>query len=94
MPKTTKYLLNNHKTMDLFTTAISKVHVDAHPEVIQVRQAYVNLNDQAESENPNYQSSFETLREVTDSYTIPKDACEAMTTVYKKLQRADQLQNV
>ncbi|MBZ6527240.1 iron-sulfur cluster repair di-iron protein, ric [Aerococcaceae bacterium DSM 111021] len=93
MTQVKEHLLNNNETMDLYTTAITRAHVTNHPEVIQVREEYVNLIKQAETEDANYESSFDSLRKLTDNYTIPADACPTLTAVYEHLQQADQLED-
>ena len=41
---TIKDYMNDHKEdLDLFTSALTKVHVDAHPEVKDVRDLYLKI---------------------------------------------------
>lgn len=72
--------------LELFTTAISRVHKEAHPETVRVRELYEALG---RTDKP--QEIFEELREITSSYSIPADVCPTFVNVYETLKMYDQL---
>lgn len=68
-----------------FAPIIERVHGENHPELTEVRKLTQKLTDA----NTNQADVFAQLREVTNNYALPVDACEAYTWTYQALQRAD-----
>ena len=69
-------------------------HGKNHPEAFDVRDIYVRIQDKtqaAEEEQPDLNTEFTTLREISDNYTIPDDVCETYAAVYTMLKEADSL---
>lgn len=65
---------------------IERVHGTNHPELTRVRELAAALPDADEHDRAGL---FEQLRIVTQDYALPADACEAYTSTYRALERAD-----
>lgn len=70
---------------------VERVHAQNHPEFSRVRELTEALH-QADSATDTSEL-FAQLRETTDNYTTPSDACEAYEEVYAQLELADAAQN-
>ena len=93
MQESIEFLKNHHDPLDTFTKAVAKVHGNHHPEVIEVRKIYQQIDQKLNDGVDNLDAEFDSLRKVTSNYEIPDDACEAFSTVYKVLHQADTLRN-
>jgi len=79
--------------LNMYSKALTKVHGGTHPEVFDVRHLFERIDTELKRSNQkdlNLDIEFESLREVTNNYTIPEDACEAFKGVYQMLSEADQ----
>ena len=65
---------------------IEREHGENHPELTRVRELAVELPG---ADQPRRAELFAELRAVTQNYALPDDACEAYTTTYHALERAD-----
>lgn len=65
---------------------IERVHGENHPELPRVRELTLALPD---ADHPRQAELFKELRNVTQNYAVPDDACEAFTGTYQALERAD-----
>src|SRR5699024_8383312 len=91
---------NFYETMDkyynklnMYSKALTKVHGCTNPEVFDVRHLLARIDTdlkESNQEDLNLDIEFESLREVTNNYTVPEDACEAFKGVYQMLSEADQ----
>ena len=80
------------ETLDLYTTAITRVHGKNHPEAFEVRALFEVMNEKVKDESiskQNLDAEFSQLRTITDNYTIPEDVCETYAGVYNMLSEAD-----
>lgn len=87
------FLLNNEEKLNMYTTAISKVHVGNHPEVHEVKALYEEILAEVkqEADATALTQAFDRLAAVTDHYEIPGDTCETFAAVYQDLENADKL---
>ncbi|GGK03683.1 hypothetical protein GCM10007063_27520 [Lentibacillus kapialis] len=79
--------------LDLFTTAITRVHGKNHPEAFEVRELFGTIHSktkQAGETKPDLDKEFAKLRHITDQYIIPGDVCETYAGVYNMLSEVDQ----
>ncbi|EST89882.1 hypothetical protein T233_00988 [Vagococcus lutrae LBD1] len=91
---TLKEYMNKHKKdLDLFTSALTKAHVDNHPEVKSVREVYVCIQDKIDNEIENLDREFEKLDRITKNYEIPNDVCGTYEKTYNLLKEASNLYN-
>src|SRR5690625_3378946 len=91
---------NFYETMDkyynklnMYSKALTKVHGGTHPEVFEVRHLFERIDTELKESNQedlNIDIEFESLREVTNNYTVPEDACEAFQGVDQMLSEADE----
>src|SRR5699024_9019903 len=91
---------NFYETMDkyynklnMYSKALTKVHGGTHPEVFDVRHLFERIDTEIKEynqENINLYIQYESLRKVTNNYTVCEDACEAFKGVYQMLSEADQ----
>ena len=62
---TIKDYMNEHKEdLDLFTSALTKAHADAHPEVKAVRELYVKIQYKIDVDIKDIDHEFETLKRI------------------------------
>ncbi len=83
----------NHAKLNMYSKALTKVHGGTHPEVFDVRHLFERIDTELKEANQaeiNLDIEFESLRQVTNNYTIPTGACEAFKGVYQMLAEADQ----
>ncbi|MEE8806947.1 MAG: iron-sulfur cluster repair di-iron protein, ric [Lactimicrobium sp.] len=78
--------------MDLYTNAITKAHGAHHPEVFEVRKIYQQMAEKLKAGNADLSEEFRRLREITDNYSIPSDACGTLAATYEMLKEMDSLQ--
>lgn len=91
---TIKDYMNEHKEdLDLFTSALTKAHVDAHPEVKVVRELYVKIQYKIDVDIKDLDHEFETLKRITNNYEIPNDVCGTYEKTYQLLKEANRLYN-
>lgn len=93
MQESIEFLKNHHDQLDTFTKAVEKVHGNHHPEVIEVRKIYQQIDQKLNDGINDLDAEFDSLRKVISNYEIPDDACEAFSTVYQVLHQADILRN-
>jgi len=85
------FLKENQDILELYTKTVAKVHGDDFPEVIKVRNIYLDLEEKRLANNNDFAQEFEALREATNNYAIPEGACETFAATYKMLKKADDL---
>ncbi len=68
---------------------IERVHGAHHPELTRVRELTQQLG--GTSDDREKEEVFRELRIVTNSYTLPEDACEAYTATYNALESAEKV---
>lgn len=96
MSNTFNELAKNHlKTLDKYVPVVDRVHGDAHPEFHEVKKLYESLSQKVKDANktkttPNLDEDFQSLRDVTNNYTLPSGVCETYEAVYKMLSELDQ----
>ena len=71
------------KNLNKILPVVERVHSDHHPELHQVAALYAELK-----QNPR-REVFDKLRDVTNNYALPEDACQAYTKVYNMLEELD-----
>lgn len=81
----------NDEMLDLYTQAIIKAHGAHHPEVFEVRKVYEDIQKKVRAGQEDLTADFSKLRSLTADYTIPADACGAMTKTYQTLEEFDHL---
>lgn len=75
-----------------YTPIIARVHGEHHPELAHVRDIFKAMNKKVKKEGAtqvDLAAEFGELREITNNYTIPEDACGAYQMTYEILERAD-----
>lgn len=88
-----KVIDKNFKRLDLYTTALTRVHGHNHPEVFKVRELFETIKSKIISENinkPDLDAEFSQLRQVTQNYKVPTGVCEAYEGVYNMFSEIDQ----
>src|SRR5699024_10322559 len=79
--------------LNMYSKAITKVHGETHQEVFDFSHLFERIDTKLKKSNQNglnIDIEIESLREVTNNYTITEDACEAFKDVYQMLSEADQ----
>ena len=72
------------KELDKILPVVVRVHGEHHPELHQVAKLYADLKETKSRE------ILEKLRQVTDHYTAPEDACPTYQKTYQDLSLLDQ----
>lgn len=72
------------KELDKILPVVVRVHGEHHPELHQVAKLYADLKETKSRE------ILEKLRQVTDHYTAPEDACPTYQKTYQDLSILDQ----
>lgn len=72
------------KELDKILPVVVRVHGEHHPELHQVAKLYADLKES------NSREILEKLRQVTDHYTAPEDACPTYQKTYQDLSLLDQ----
>lgn len=88
------WLGRNSEKLDLYTQAISNVHGRSHPEAIEVREIYQELQSKIKHEELDHldlDELFQTLRKLTHQYQVPDDVCPTYKEVYHLLAEADKV---
>ncbi len=87
-----QFLLANEEKLDMYTTAIAKVHSRLHPEVHEVKALYDELLTKVKQDDAtDLTPLFDQLTQVTSDYRIPADTCQTYEAVYQDLQTADSM---
>lgn len=68
---------------------VEKVHGAHHPELIRVHELTRALA--ATTDDTRIAGYYSELRQVTDNYTIPADACEGLESHYRALEESEQI---
>lgn len=89
MTEATAYLQANQDRLEAFTKAITQAHGAHHPEVFDVREAYLQLRDKINAGATDIEEDFTQLRNLTDDYAIPGDVCQTFEATYRMLEKAD-----
>lgn len=83
----------HHDKLNMYSKALTKVHGGSNPEVFDVRHLFERIETElkeSDQDELNLDVEFESLRQVTNNYTVPTGACEAFKGVYQMLSEADQ----
>lgn len=86
------YLIANKTELDKFTRTIEKVHGKSHPELGEVRQLFLTIQEKAEAEifeQADLDTEMLRLKTITADYTPPADACQAYQKTYGMLKEMD-----
>ena len=77
---------NKHaEILERYVPIVARVHGSTHPEFLKVQELYNLLNENIKDEN-NLDQIFNDLKEVTNNYEVPSDACESYALVYNMLE--------
>lgn len=74
--------------LQLIVPIVERVHAKAHPEFYQVKKLYDEIHTHIQEEY-DFTPVFESLRQITNNYTIPQDVCETYAKVYHSLADLD-----
>lgn len=75
-----------------YTPILVRVHGEAHPELASVLAVFKKINKavyEKKLDEPELGAYFQELREITQDYLLPSDACETYIETYNMLARAD-----
>ncbi|WP_125568221.1 iron-sulfur cluster repair di-iron protein, ric [Companilactobacillus insicii] len=82
------YLDERQEKLDFYTKAITNAHGKNHPEVFDVRNEYIKLQQDIDDGN-DLSDNFNELRKTTNNYAIPNDVCPVFEATYHMLETAD-----
>ena len=70
--------------LDLLMAKVARVHGDNHPELNDIKNCYENIKKAYEENNVNIiKDELKKVDELSNNLTLPSDACQAYTRVYK-----------
>ena len=78
--------------LEQYVPIVARVHGGSHPEFHEVHKLFDTMNlktKEAGLEKPELNKEFAKLREITNNYTVPEDACESYEAVYQMLAELD-----
>ena len=84
---------DNMERLEQYVPVVERVHGKHHPEFYDVKKIFDEINEKIKNtdiEDLKLEDDFESLRKVTDNYTIPSDTCETYEVVYKMLSELDE----
>lgn len=86
-----KTVQHHFPKLEIYTLPVTRAHGQNHPEVFKVHDIFQDIHKivTASSETVYLDKEFSKLREVTDGYQIPDDACETYEAVYTMLEELD-----
>lgn len=87
----TQYLRDNAETLEMYTKAIAKVHGPHHPEIIEVRKVYEDMQGKSAQGTGDFSEAFAQLSKLTNGYVAPSDTCETVRASYAMLEEAQRL---
>lgn len=85
------YLTENKDQLDTFTSAITRAHGKNHPEVFEVRDIFVNIEQKIAHGDENLTADFNRLTDVTNNFAIPNDVCPVFQATYRMLSEMNHL---
>lgn len=88
-----KDILEKFPEMDKFTRTIEKVHGSHHPELVEVRRFFLEIQEETKKSAINkaeVDKKIQRLRAVTSNYTPPADGCQAYQKTYQMLKEMDE----
>lgn len=87
------YVVENFAELDKFTRTIEKVHGAGHPELAEVRQLFLDIQEAAKQpviDQEFVKQNILRLRVVASDYTPPADGCQAYQKTYRMLKEMDE----
>lgn len=72
---------------------VARVHGEIHPEFLEVQRVFDRMARklrEAKSRVPELKEEFRELRDITNGYSVPDDACETYEAVYNMLAELDE----
>lgn len=90
----TDFLADHAEQLDLGTLAITRAHGTHHPEVFEIRKRYETIRDRialANGAQPQIGDELTRIRDLTNGYTIPDDACPTLAATYRMLEEAHRM---
>lgn len=86
--------LNKHiDTLRQYVPIVKRVHGPLHPEFNEVKVVFDQMDEKIKTDNLELGSEFESLRIITNNYTLPNDVCESYEAVYQMLHELDSAYN-
>lgn len=73
--------------LDKVLPTVVRVHGKEHPELSSIMDAYGKFK--VSYENGKGEEELAEIRKLSNNYTLPSDACEAYTKVYKAFSEID-----
>ena len=85
------YLTQNKERLDLYTEAITRAHGRNHPEVFEVRDIYLDIDQKIANGDEDFNQDFDRLTQITNNYAIPNDVCPVFKATYHSLEEMNRL---
>lgn len=90
----TDFLTDHAEQLDMGTLAITRAHGTHHPEVFEIRKCYETIRDRvalADGAQPQIGEELARIRDLTNGYMIPDDACPTLAATYRMLEEAHRI---
>ena len=90
----TRIVDNYFPKLEMYTLPLTRAHGKNHPEVFRVHELFQLMNEKVKENTASkvkLDKEFSELRQVTNHYTLPSDACETYEAVYSMLAEADEV---
>jgi iron-sulfur cluster repair protein YtfE (RIC family) len=79
--------------LEKYVPVVARVHGEIHPEFLEVQRVFDRMARklrEAKSRVPELKEEFRELRDITNGYSVPDDACETYEAVYNMLAELDE----
>ena len=82
------FVVENFAELDKYSKTIAKVHGKNHPELLEVREVFLKVQEkvQQEATKEALAPEIRQLRKLTNDYQVPADGCQAYQKTYQMLQ--------
>ncbi|CAM3598932.1 iron-sulfur cluster repair di-iron protein, ric [Erysipelothrix urinaevulpis] len=81
-----KYFETNKEILDLYTNALTKAHAKNHPEVIELRHLFKELERNIDDEEQ-FLKTLDTINFSTNNFKVPEDVCDTYKKTYQMLEQ-------
>lgn len=87
-----KYVEEHFVELDKYSKTIAKVHGGNHPELLEVRELFLAMQEkvQQKAKQALFEPEINRLRVITNDYQVPADGCQAYQKTYDLFEALDE----
>lgn len=86
------FVAENFAELDKYSKTIAKVHGKNHPELLEVREVFLAMQEKVQhgATKDDLVPEINELRKLTSDYQVPADGCQAYQKTYQMFQALDE----